>query len=172
MNNKVFPLFSSKWASLLFLPLRVWLGYEWLTSGLHKFSNPAWMETGLALKGYWTKAVFVNASGSGAITYDWYRSFLQSMLDVNAYTWFAKFISCGEILVGVGLILGVFVGVAAFFGALMNWNFLMAGSVSTNPVFLVVEIFLILGWRVAGYIGADYFLLDWVKNIWQRQRKG
>lgn len=167
---RVFPLFTNKWASLLFLPLRLWLGYEWITASWHKLTSPAWMVTGQALKGFWVKAVAVNASGSGAITYDWYRAFLQSMLDTNAYTWFGKLVACGELLVGIALIVGAFVGVAAFFGALMNWNFMMAGTASSNPMLFVVEIFLILGWRVAGYIGVDYFLLDWV-NRWVKRKE-
>lgn len=159
----VLPIFFEKWASMLFLPLRVWLGWEWLTSGYHKLFNPAWMVSGEALKGFWAKAVVVD-DGKGAITYDWYRSFIQYLFDIQAYTWFAKLVACGEIMVGIALIIGAFVGVAAFFGALMNWNFMMAGSASTNPMLFLVSIFLILGWRVAGYIGADYFLLAWLRQ--------
>lgn len=167
---KVLPLFTEKWASILFLPLRVWIGWEWVSASMHKLTNPAWMSTGVALKGYWVKAVAVNASGSGAITYDWYRSFLQTLLDANAYTWFGRLIACGELMVGIALIAGAFVGVAAFFGALMNWNFMMAGTASTNPMMFLVEVFLILGWRVAGYIGADFFILNWMRDFFKRRR--
>jgi thiosulfate dehydrogenase [quinone] large subunit len=65
---------------------------------------------------------------------------------------------------------GAFVGIAAFFGALMNWNFIMAGSASTNPVLLMGAIFLILAWKVAGYYGADYFLLRWLGTPWRSHR--
>ena len=40
----------------------------------------------------------------------------------------AELVAVGELLIGVGLILGVFTGIAAFFGAFMNWNFMMAGT--------------------------------------------
>ena len=43
-------------------------------------------------------------------------------------------ITVGEILVGLGLIFGVLTGIAAFFGRLMNVNYLKAGTVSTNPL--------------------------------------
>ncbi len=72
----------------------------------------------------------------------------------------------GELLIGIGLILGAFTGVAAFFGGLMNWNFMMAGSASTNPLLFVAAVAIILGWKVAGYIGADYFLLRWIGTPW------
>ena len=62
---------------------------------------------------------------------------------------------------------GLFVGVAAFFGAFMNWNFIMAGSASTNGFLAVVAIFLVLAWKVAGYYGLDYYLLPRLGTPWQ-----
>ena len=40
--------------------------------------------------------------------------------------------------------LGMFTGIAAFFGGFLNWHFMMAGSASTNPVMFVLAAFLIL----------------------------
>ena len=122
-----------------------------------------------ALKGFWTSAVAVPATGRAPITYDWYRSFLQGMLDSGSYVWFAKLIAIGELAIGIGLIIGAFVGIAAFFGALMNWNFIMAGSTSTNPLLMVGAIALVLAWKIAGYYGADYFLLKWLGTPWGRR---
>ena len=136
----------------------------------HKIGNPAWTDTGEALKGFWTNAVAVPEGGRPAITFDWYRSFLQSLLDAQAYTWFAKVIAYGEFLVGVALILGAFVGIAAFAGAVMNWNFMMAGSASINPLLLVLAVSLVLAWKIAGFIGADYFLLNWIGTPWSRNK--
>ena len=47
---------STRWA-WLWLIARLWLGFDWLQHGWEKFQNPAWTQTGLALKGFWTKAV-------------------------------------------------------------------------------------------------------------------
>ena len=63
---------------------------------------------------------------------------------------------------------GAFVGISAFFGALMNWNFMMAGSASSNPMLFVVALALIFAWKTAGYLGADYFLLRWLGTPWKR----
>lgn len=152
--------------ALLWLPLRLWLGYEWIEAALHKVGNPAWVQTGEALQGFWMRAVAIPETGRPPIAFDWYRAFIQALLDAQAYTWFAKLIAYGELLVGIGLIVGAFTGFAAFFGALMNWNFMMAGSASTNPVLFVVAIGLLLAWRISGYIGADYFLLRWIGVPW------
>jgi thiosulfate dehydrogenase [quinone] large subunit len=162
-------LFSDVRMSWVWLILRVWLGYQWLNSGLGKLTNPAWVETGEALKGYWTNAVAIPAEGRPMIAFDWYRSFLTFLLNSEAYTWFAKLIVAGEVLVGVALVIGAFVGIAAFFGATMNWNFIMAGSASTNGMMLLVAILLILAWKTAGYLGADYVLLRWLGVPWQNR---
>jgi len=55
--------------------------------------------------------------------------------------------------IGVLLIIGAFVGIAAFFGAFMNFNFMLAGSASTNPVLFTLAIALMLAWKIAGYYG-------------------
>ena len=151
----------------LWLPIRVWLGWQWVTASLHKISSPAWVGTGAALKGFWMSAVTVADPAHPTIAYDWYRGFLQMLLNAQAYTWFAKVVSYGELLIGIALILGAFTGVAAFFGGFMNWNFMMAGSASTNPMLFVLAVGLILAWKVSGHIGADFFLLKWVGTPWR-----
>jgi thiosulfate dehydrogenase [quinone] large subunit len=75
-------------------------------------------------------------------------------------------VAYGELLVGIALVIGAFTGIAAFFGAVMNWNFMMAGTASTNPVLFVVALGLIMAWKVSGYIGADFFLLPRIGTPW------
>jgi thiosulfate dehydrogenase [quinone] large subunit len=163
-------LFNSKYASLLWLPLRIWLGYQWIEASLSKISNPAWVQTGDALKGFWTSAVAVPATGRPPIAFAWYRSFIQFLLDSHAYTWFAKLIAYGELLVGIALVIGMFTGIVAFLGGFMNWNYIMAGSASTNGFMFAIAVGLILAWKIAGYIGADYFLLPLIGTPWGRQQ--
>jgi thiosulfate dehydrogenase [quinone] large subunit len=154
----------------LFAIIRVYLGYQWVQASLHKIQDVGWVVTGEALKGYWVNAVKISDTGKGAITYDWYRGFLQFLLDTNSYTWFAKLIAYGELLVGIGLIVGALVGIAAFFGALMNFSFMLAGSASTNPVLFLLAVVLMLAWKVAGYYGLDYYLLPILGTPWGKNR--
>ena len=141
-------LFSSTKLAWLWLAVRLWVGYQWLNSGFGvnyflglggkpgKFFDPAWMQGSSAIRGYWDRALAVNpATGRDAITFDWYREFLQFLLATNSDVWFSKVIVFGEILVGLGLIFGALTGIAAVGGGLMNWSFLMAGTTSTYRVF-------------------------------------
>ncbi|MDQ7828483.1 MAG: DoxX family membrane protein [Armatimonadota bacterium] len=164
-------LFGNTKSAWLWLVLRVWLGYQWIEAALHKITDPAWVVTGLAVKGFWERAVQVPPPPARPpVAFGWYRDFLQYLLDTQAYTWFGKLVAYGELLIGVALVLGAFVGVAAFFGAFMNWNFMMAGSASTNPVLFVIAILLILAWKVAGYLGLDYYLLPLLGTPWKPGR--
>lgn len=162
-------LLSDPRASILWLLVRVWLGWQWIDAAAHKIGVPAWTETGDALRGYWEGAIVIPETGNPPISFDWYRSFIQFLLEVEAYTWFAKLIAYGELFVGIALIVGAFVGIAAFFGGLMNWNFMMAGSAGSNPLLFVAAIGLILAWKIAGYIGFDFYLLSWIGTPWNRK---
>jgi len=161
---------NTRWA-WIWLIVRLYVGYTWLTSGWGKFSNPAWVQTGEALKGFWQRAVAIpEAPARPLIAFDWYRAFLQSLLDSGSYTWFAKLIVAGEILIGLAMILGMFTGIAAILGGFMNWNFMMAGSASINPVLFILAVLLVLAWKTAGWWGLDRWLLPLLGSPWQPGR--
>jgi thiosulfate dehydrogenase [quinone] large subunit len=161
-------LFNNSAAGLFWLPVRVFVGVAWLDAGLHKFNDPGWTQGGSALRAYWDRAVAIpEAPARPAITFEWYRDFLNILRDANAETWFAWLVTLGEIAVGVGLILGALTGIAAFFGAFMNMSFLLAGSASTNPVMFILAIGLMLAWKVAGYYGLDRWLLPKLGTPWR-----
>lgn len=160
-------LFSNTRAGWLWLIPRVWLGYKWLDAGLHKVNEPGWVQGGEALKGFWTNAVAIPEGGRPAIAFDWYRSFIQFLLDTESYTWFGKLVAYGEVIIGIALILGLFTGIAAFMSGFMNWNFIMAGAASSNGMLFLVAALLILAWKVAGYIGLDRYLLPRLGTPWE-----
>jgi thiosulfate dehydrogenase [quinone] large subunit len=155
------------WA-VLALPLRIFVGRMWLSAGLGKLTNPAWTDSGQALHGFWQNAVAVNGSGQGKITYDWYRRLLLSMDSHHWYGWFAKLIVGGELLVGLALLVGGLVGIAALGGAFLNLNYGLAGAASANPILLTLGLLLVVTWRTAGYWGLDRWLLPMVETWRQR----
>jgi thiosulfate dehydrogenase [quinone] large subunit len=161
-------LFSDTRFAAVWLVVRVLLGLGWVSESLNKLGDPAWMQTGEALKGFWTNAVQVPATGRPPIVFDWYRNFIQGLLDNGSYVWFAKLIAIGEMVVGLALILGLFVGVTAFVGAFMNWNYIMAGSASRNGLYALGAMLLILAWKTAGYYGLDRWILPRIGMTWQQ----
>ena len=163
-------LFTSARSAPLSLGAPLYLGYEWFDAGRHKLSDGAWMNGGAARRGYWERAVSTPEGGRPPITYGFFREYIQYMLDNGWYDWFAKVIVFGELLVGIGLILGALTGIAAFFGALMNMSFMLAGSASTNPILFTLSILIILAWRVAGLIGLDRWLLPALGAPWSPGR--
>lgn len=163
-------LFGSPRMAIAWLVVRLYVGYAWFDSGLHKVQDPAWMETGAAIKAFWTRVVAIpDAPARPAITYDWYREFLNFLLVNETQVWMGQLVAVGEFLIGVALIVGAFTGFAALAGAFMNMNFMLAGSASSNPVLLVLAIGLVLAWKVSGYIGLDRYLLPLLGTPWRPQ---
>jgi thiosulfate dehydrogenase [quinone] large subunit len=161
-------LFGDTRLAWLWLPLRLYLGWSWLDAGLHKVTDPGWMQTGAALQRFWENAVRIDPRP--VIAVDWYRAFIQFLLEAGAYTWFAKVIAVGEVAIGVALILGAFTGIAAFSGGFLNWNFVMAGTASTNALLFAIATWLVLAWKTAGWIGLDRWLLPALGTPWSPGR--
>jgi thiosulfate dehydrogenase (quinone) large subunit len=158
-------LFADRRIAWFWLVARVYLGYLWVDASSHKIFDPKWVQTGEALKGFWLGVVKVDPKP--VAYFDWYRNFIQFLIDTQSYTWFAKLVAYGELTIGVALILGAFTGIAAFAGGFMNWNFMMAGTTSSNPLLFALAVGIILAWKVAGYYGLDRFLLPLLGTPWK-----
>jgi len=170
-------LFADTRIAWLWLIIRLYVGYEWLSAGWEKLTGyslfgevqkgGAWVfnaQAGAAVKGFATNALSLT-TGQHPSVQSWYAWFLQNLVIPNA-TVFAYIITFGEVLVGLGLIVGCLTGFAAFFGLFMNLNFMLAGAVSVNPILGTLTIFLVLGWRIAGYYGVDRYLLPLLGTPW------
>ncbi len=152
-------LFADTRLAPLWLIIRLYVGYEWLMAGWEKVINPVWVgaQAGTALTGF-VQGALQKTGGDHPSVAGWYGSFLQSVVLPNAALW-SYMVAFGEVLVGLGLIVGLFTGIAAFFGGLMNANYLLAGTVSSNPFLFILATWLVLAWRVAGYWGLDRWAL-------------
>lgn len=161
-------LFSDTRMSWFWFIIRAYVGWEWLMAGWTKVNNPIWFGTsaGAAVKGF-VMGSLEKTSGAHPDVSSWYAYFLNSAVLPNI-TIFSNIVAVGEVLVGVALILGAFTGIAAFFGAFMNMNYLLAGTVSANPILLFLQLFLILAWKTAGFYGLDRYLLTLLGTPWQK----
>lgn len=162
-------LFSDTKLAWIWLPLRLYIGWEWLTAGWEKIFNPVWVgpKAGVAINGFLTKAL-EKTGGAHPDVQGWYAAFIQNVALPNDVL-FSHLVSFGEVAVGLGLILGLLTPLAIFFGMVMNFNYLFAGTVSTNPILLLGQIPLLMAWKVAGWYGFDRFLLS-PKAFWRSKK--
>ena len=169
-------LFNSPIAAIGWLVLRVWLGYQWLHAGWEKvtgtesgwhfaFTHDSWLRTSAGLKGFAGFALTNSKGPHAAVNYGWYAAFLR-WIERSGAGFLAPLIAIGEVAIGVGLILGIFTGVAAFSAGLLSTSFGLAGVAGVNPVFFVIEVFLVLAWRNAGYYGFDRYILPALGTPW------
>ncbi len=174
-------LFADTRMAWFWLVVRLYVGYQWLIAGWDKLTgtsiditshfgekvgNP-WVfsgQDGAAISGF-VKGALAKATGEHPAVQDWYASWLKTFVQPYPEFW-SYLITFGELAVGLGLIVGCLTGIAAFFGLVMNFNFLLAGSVSTNPILGFLAIFLVLAWRIAGYYGIDRYLLPLLGTPW------
>jgi thiosulfate dehydrogenase [quinone] large subunit len=156
-------LYRSRAASVIWLVVRLVLGYWWLNAGYQKIwgSEKAgfWFGGGAGVKGFATAGVAGSATGKGGASYGWWAAFLHDFVVPNA-SWIAKFIALGEVAIGIALILGLFTGLAALGGLTLNMVYMFTGSAGVNPAYMILEVPLILAWRNAGYLGLDRYALD------------
>jgi thiosulfate dehydrogenase [quinone] large subunit len=153
--------------ALLWLVVRVYVGWQWLHAGWEKYSGDGWIgaNAGHSLSGFLQGAIAKTADAHSGVT-GWYAYFLQHAVLPHAVGW-SYVVVFGELLVGLALVIGIFTGIAAFFGLFMNFNFMLAGSLSVNPILFTLSIFLVLAWKVAGYWGLDKFVLPTLGTFWQ-----
>jgi thiosulfate dehydrogenase [quinone] large subunit len=155
-----------RWA-WVWLILRLYVGWEWLHAGWGKVTNPAWTgnKAGAAITGFVNHAL-TQTGGEHPDVQGWYAWFLNHLVLPNAVLW-SYMITSGEVLVGIALILGIFTGLAAFTGSFMNVNYLLAGTVSTNPILFAIATWLVLAWKTAGWWGLDRWVLPALGTPWR-----
>ena len=159
-------LFADTRLAWVWVVLRIYVGWIWLEAGWHKVISPMWVgdKAGPAVAGYIAGAL-AKTGGAHPDVSGWYAVWLKDVILPNA-SLFSHVVAYGEVLVGLGLILGIFTGIAAFFGSFMNMSYLFAGTISVNPVMVLIQLFIILAWRVAGWFGLDRFILPLLGTPW------
>nr|WP_200966199.1 DoxX family protein [Insulibacter thermoxylanivorax] len=152
------------YAAGILLILRVYLGWSWLTAGWNKLIG------GFNAEGY-LKNVIANPVMKGdEVIYPTYTAFLEHFALPNVKL-INFLIPVGEFLVGLGLILGALTAAAAFFGLLMNFMFLFAGTISTNPWMVLIGGIIFMAGHHAGRFGIDYYLMPFLRKVFARKGK-
>jgi thiosulfate dehydrogenase (quinone) large subunit len=160
--------FRDKRFAILWTVLRIWLGYEWISAGIEKISNPAWVgsKAGVAITGF-LKGALAKATGEHPLVQGWYANFVQSVALPNAKV-FSYLVAYGEVLVGISLILGALTIVGLLAGAFMNLNYMLAGTTSTNPNLYTAAILLMAAGANAYVFGLDRFILHRLSKLFNK----
>ncbi|MFS0863113.1 DoxX family membrane protein [Fredinandcohnia sp. 179-A 10B2 NHS] len=140
--------------AVIWTVLRIWLGIQWIEAGWHKIADG--FDAGGFLQGALAKA-----TGDHPAVQGWYATFLEGFAVPNIEL-FNVLIPWGEVLVGLGLILGAATIPALIAGAFMNLNFLLAGTVSTNPILFTVAVILLFAGAASYYYGVDRFAIPYL----------
>lgn len=136
---------------------RIWLGIQWVEGGWEKISGGGFDASGFM------QGAIGKATGEHPAVQAWYAAFLENVALPNAGL-FSFLVEWGELLVGIGLILGCATIPALLAGAFMNLNFLLAGTTSTNPILYTVEVILLAAGGASYYYGVDRFLVPYIKE--------
>jgi thiosulfate dehydrogenase [quinone] large subunit len=123
-----------------------------------------WFGSGAGVKGFATAGVAGSSTGKGGASYGWWAGFLHNFVIPNA-SWIGRLVALGELVIGVALILGLFTGLFALAGLVLNLTYMFSGSAGVNPMYALASVGLILAWRNAGALGLDHFTLN---SGWKR----
>ncbi|CAG9622990.1 DoxX family membrane protein [Sutcliffiella rhizosphaerae] len=147
--------------AILWTILRVWLGIQWLKAGFPKIGT-------FDAEGFLHGAI-AKAEGAHPAVQGWYAAFLENVAlpNVNLIN---ILIPWGEVLVGIALIVGLATLPALLAAAFMNLNFLLAGTISTNPILYTLAILLLAAGTAATYYGLDRFAIRFIKNKWKDRK--
>lgn len=138
--------------------LRIYLGYMWLMDGFHKVTG------GFDATGFIQNAIKNPVVGpEGNQVFTTYTTILKDFVAPNQ-SFFNIVVAWGELFVGLGLIFGTFTILAAFFGMVMNFSYVMAGTVSVNPIYIILEILILMAGYNAAKIGLDRWITPFVRN--------
>jgi thiosulfate dehydrogenase (quinone) large subunit len=144
-------------SAALFAAIRIFLGYQWMTAGFHKITG------GFDASGFLKGAIANPVKGPDGIVYGGWVSFLESFAVPNAEL-FNVLVPWGEFLVGLGLILGCLTTAAAFFGVVMNFAFMLSGTISHNPTDIIMGVLIMVAGYNAGKFGLDRYVVPFFRK--------
>jgi len=150
---------ESKISSCFLTVLRLLLGYTFLTAGFHKLSANGF-DASEFLKGAIANPV---KGPEDEVLYGWWVSFLKEFALPNIDI-FNTIVPIGEFLIGLGLILGCLTTAAAFFALVMNFSFLLSGTVSSNPRDIILGAIILFAGFNAGRYGLDYWIIPYIRK--------
>ncbi|REE55343.1 thiosulfate dehydrogenase [quinone] large subunit [Paenibacillus taihuensis] len=156
---------GNKYAAILLTLLRIYVGWEWLTAGWHKIAGAKPFNAAGFMKGAIAGPVADNATHE--TLYPTFIAFLKHVALPNVKL-LNVIVPWGELLVGAGLLLGALTTTAVLFGLLMNFMYMFAGTVSTNPWLILLGFFIVAAGANAGKFGVDHYILPYLHERFKK----
>lgn len=150
---------ENNYAAILLMIIRFYVGWEWMIAGWHKITGGKAFDATGFLKGAIAKPVL--ETGTNDMIYGNYVAFLKHFA-LPHVGWFNIMVPWGELLVGIGLLIGALTTTAMFFGVLMNVMYMFAGTVSTNPWLMLLGFIILAAGANAGKFGVDHVILPFL----------
>jgi len=146
--------FTNRFASVLWLALRLCLGWIWLQFSLDKFQS-GWLRSdpiGAIMQQI--------AKGTLPVPLAFYRDVARTLLGLGVTPLISHVMPFLELAVALAFLSGVLVVPAAIGSILLNVNILLSGIgvLKLDGRFVVTEVLFILAWRVVGMIGVQQLL--------------
>jgi thiosulfate dehydrogenase [quinone] large subunit len=141
--------FVSRYASPLWLVLRLYLGWAWLQFSLGKFSS-GWLISDPI--GDMFKLI---AASTLPVPLPFYRDVARMLLDAGVSPLISHTMPFLELAVALSFLSGVLVVPAAVGAILLNANILLSGIgvLTLDGRFIALQLLMIVAWRVVGLIG-------------------
>jgi thiosulfate dehydrogenase [quinone] large subunit len=148
---------KNKPVSILLAVLRVYLGYTWVMAGWGKITGGQFDASGFL------QGALAKATGENPVVQGWWAVFLENVAIPNVEA-FNFLVPWGELLVGLGLLIGCFTKTAVFFGIAMNFSYMFSGTTSTNPQLVLLSMFILVSAMNAGRYGIDGMVMPTLKE--------
>ncbi|MBX5436424.1 MAG: DoxX family membrane protein [Alicyclobacillaceae bacterium] len=155
---------NNEYARWILAVVRIWVGVQWTEAAVEKVGSPVWTgaQAGVAVSRFLQHALALTGGPHPSVQ-GWYGAFIRDVALPHAKV-FSYLVSYGELLVGIGLVLGCLTTAAAVAGAVMNLCYLLAGTTSTNPILLVLEMIIAFAGFNAAYVGMDHWVIPYLRR--------
>ncbi|MEK8128257.1 DoxX family membrane protein [Paenibacillus filicis] len=142
----------ARWAGYAFSAARILSGWMWLKSGYDKWSGGFGVES------------LIPVIATNRDTPAWYKTFFAQVVSPLAPV-FDAVIPWGEMLIGLGLIVGLFILPALMMSVFVNANYILADMIFTYPTDILVATLLLAAMRLTSYVSLERRLFPkWLKR--------
>lgn len=147
--------FASRYASPIWLAVRLYIGFIWLQFGIRK------LETGWLTSDPMGGVLKHIANGTLQVPWAPFKGFATFLVDAGLTPYLSMSMPFMEIAVALAFFSGILVLPAAVGGAILLTNFILSGigTMAFDGRLLLGHLLLILAFRVAGLIGFERLAL-------------